>query len=718
MSLFTHGSAAVSRQTLIHSPKHKKARKNFITVVVTLIAILFIAPVIATLFGLSFTQFFEGMFVDWFTFSETDGGRKLIYTICATSLASLAFAFAFRAGMFNIGITGQFTWGWIFIYLLDSNLSSVDQSWGAVTTLIIMIATGAFVAGFTAAIKVFLKVNEVVSAILLNWIGAYVLNYLISGPAGQATQLSLANQELTMNFGDASGYGQWIIALVLTVATLATVYVLFRYTVFGKKIISVGLSPTGSKYAGYSTKSIQISNLAISGAIAGLLGAVLLSDRTVFPNYIGAVLVDPMGFNGIAFGLIAMCNPVAIPFVCAYFGFIEVGAKIYAASTPEYTQFIQGLIMISAALIVVFVKYAPYKKWRRNKYSLLIDSYAAKRDLDIEALIGNIHNLNAKYKSTKSQDDLTALNTALANFEGDVKKVKGEYEASKFALLGEKYFLPNIFLTPVVDAIAVKQKNKADKLLTKFAGKKRKVEDEIEGLVSDYYGYAYNTNHAKISALNSSILALESKNSVILNFIEEKAAGKIKHQSLTQMLTYNLNTVNKNEAKINALTAKLQAAMAQGKKVEDKDKFDYSELKIRVAAFKDKYGYSKVFYERALAEAQVRVLEKLKSSFPLDTPYNNKLMEKLLKLAEVEIDLENQLEFTQINLETKVDDATNEVISLSNSTSKNTSNLSKLQAKVNKSRNLVDADKQYFIKDFEEMSVVHGAHLEKIGGEA
>jgi simple sugar transport system permease protein len=104
--------------------------------------------------------------------------------------------------------------------------------------------------------------------------------------------------------------GPWIPLLIIMITCITVVIVFLGYTTFGKKIINTGLSTTGAQYAGYNVKTNQILAMAISGALAGILGIMAYCGRdSGAPCSILSRALPQEGFNGMSVGLIAMSNP-------------------------------------------------------------------------------------------------------------------------------------------------------------------------------------------------------------------------------------------------------------------------------------------------------------------------------------------------------------------------------------------------------------------------
>ncbi|MBL4935346.1 ABC transporter permease [Clostridium sp. YIM B02515] len=306
--------------------------------------------------SLLFTSIWKGSFGE---------KRQLIETLVfATPLifTGLAHAVAFKTGLFNIGVEGQFIIG----MLVASLLGLIPGIPGPIHIVIIIlggIVGGAIWAGIPGYLKAKLGTNEVVNTIMMNFIAMHLSNYFTMGPfhkqSSASTELIQKSANLTRFLGVNYRLNTGIfIALILVVV----VYILLWKTTIGYEIRAVGLSATAAEYGGISMKKNIILAMAISGAIAGLGGAVHIAGvqhQSIqlfgFPNY---------GFDGIAVALVAKSNPIGVIFSAILFGALNLssGMLMLYGIPKTISTLIQGVVILFIAAEYMFKYFAEKRK--------------------------------------------------------------------------------------------------------------------------------------------------------------------------------------------------------------------------------------------------------------------------------------------------------------------------------------------------------------------
>lgn len=278
--------------------------------------------------------------------------------------ASLAIAFAFKAGLFNIGAEGQLligalfggwagTWAWV----------QGAPAIVAIPLVLIMGALGgALYGGFPGFLKGKTGAHEVIVTIMLNTIALRLLEWLVlsrdpvilldttasvphSRPIAEAARLPL----LTTAGGSRLHWG-----LLLAVAMCAAVWFVLERTTTGFEIKTVGLNPSAARYAGMSVPRVWILSMAVSGGLAGIAGAAEVSGAI---GYIQPGVYRNIGFDSIAIALLARGNPWGIIPAALLWGALLSGAplmQLQAGLSIDLVRIVQALILlfVAADLIV------------------------------------------------------------------------------------------------------------------------------------------------------------------------------------------------------------------------------------------------------------------------------------------------------------------------------------------------------------------------------
>lgn len=151
--------------SFVYSKQRKSATKNIACVTISITLAIILALIVATIIGYNpFTlieQMFKNGFIDY---------QSLIVNIVVLGVGALGFSFAFKAGIFNLGMSGQMLGAGITILVISIALQDVDfpNGTGQIFMLFISIIAGGFVACVIGLLKILLNVNEVISAILIN----------------------------------------------------------------------------------------------------------------------------------------------------------------------------------------------------------------------------------------------------------------------------------------------------------------------------------------------------------------------------------------------------------------------------------------------------------------------------------------------------------------------------------------------------------------------
>ena len=241
-------------------------------------------------------------------------------------LTGLAVALAFRAGVWNIGAEGQ-------LYAGAVASVWVALSWSALPAVVLIPAVlvsgglaGAAWAAVPAVMKVRLGVGEVITTILMNFVGILLAAYVVRGPLQEArgifpqTDPIADAARLPLLIPDTRLHAGFLIALLIGAALWATL----RWTRLGFQIRAVGAAPEAARISGMISRDrVVLATFLASGAIAGLAGGVEVSGVTyaLYEN-----LSPGWGYTAIAVALLARLHPAAVVGTGLLFGALEAGA--------------------------------------------------------------------------------------------------------------------------------------------------------------------------------------------------------------------------------------------------------------------------------------------------------------------------------------------------------------------------------------------------------
>ncbi len=288
-------------------------------------------------------------------------------TIAAmTSLlfAALSVAVAFKAGLFNIGISGQMLVSG-FIATITIGYSKLNGFIAKPLVLIIGVIVGAILGGLLGYLKYKFNINEVVSSIMCNYIFMYIISFFIltryvDPVSRQSRKISEASRLVFTNVSLGDLKIDIPICIILAILSATLIYILYEKTSLGYELKSVGLNIKASKYAGVNVGRRIVLAMILSGALAGLAGVTYYLG---YYNSIQPKALTSVGFDGIAVSLLGNNHPFGIIFSSFLITFIDKG-RIYMSSTVGLENEIASLI---TALILLFCACGAYIKYLVNK---------------------------------------------------------------------------------------------------------------------------------------------------------------------------------------------------------------------------------------------------------------------------------------------------------------------------------------------------------------
>jgi simple sugar transport system permease protein len=281
------------------------------------------------------------------------GPHQIAETLVQTTsllLPALGICLAFRAGLFNIGAEGQLLVGGLFAGTAGAHLN-----FPAVITIPILLALGFVGGGLWGAIAGWMKArfgaNEIISTLMLNFVAASLASYLVSGPlrsslaSGAETAPLLPQGWLPVIIPNT----RLTIAIVIALALAAALRFVFARTVFGYDLRAIGEAPEAARRQGVDVRRMTWLALALSGAIAGLGGATIVTGVL---HRFNTELSPGYGFTAIAVALVGDLNPLWICVAAFGFGILEAGGLAMQATAQvpkDAIHVIEGLIVIVLA---------------------------------------------------------------------------------------------------------------------------------------------------------------------------------------------------------------------------------------------------------------------------------------------------------------------------------------------------------------------------------
>ncbi|MFA6801034.1 MAG: ABC transporter permease [Acholeplasmataceae bacterium] len=303
----------------------------------------------------------------------------VLYFATPILMTGLAVGFAFKMGLFNIGASGQYTMG-LFFALYVGLMWDLPAGIHWIVAVLAAMIGGMLWGVIPGILKAHLNVNEVITSIMLNYIGVYLVDFLIKNNGtlfisveSRTKYLPESVQSLTLGIPGSNANITFIIAVGIAVL----MYIILKKTTFGYELVATGMNKHASEYAGINYKRNTIIAMLISGGLAGLGGAfAILAPSNIAGasmTYEPVGIIAANGFNGIAVALLGNSNPVGIVFSALFISHIQRGGTQTSlfGYKPEIVDVVISIIIyFSAFALLMSHSIGKYLKSRKEKKEL------------------------------------------------------------------------------------------------------------------------------------------------------------------------------------------------------------------------------------------------------------------------------------------------------------------------------------------------------------
>ncbi|WP_338970134.1 ABC transporter permease [Spiroplasma endosymbiont of Labia minor] len=336
----------------------------------SVVAILFgfiIAGLLITTQGQNPFQYFY----DLFKLTEDHRFKtSTVMWIAVFMISGTAIAVGFKAGLFNIGGTGQALVGFLISLVISQNYYLKHQEYmsnsSAVLFFIIFVLSGAVCGAISGLLKALFNVHEVVSSIMVNWVVWYVLKNVVNanpekyGANGGSQTTALLPQEYFFINGQQS----YLIPILIAIGAMVIIMFVMYFTTLGFKLRAIGHSKTAARYAGYNSVFGITISMIISGSLMGIAGFILYFGLQPSISLQSDTL-PTLGFDALAVALVPFNNFLGIVPIAVLWGIIKnnsIGASVLNGNiSNQISSVMFGLIIYAAAIATLMMRFSPIK---------------------------------------------------------------------------------------------------------------------------------------------------------------------------------------------------------------------------------------------------------------------------------------------------------------------------------------------------------------------
>jgi simple sugar transport system permease protein len=291
-------------------------------------------------------------------FGSASAWQRTLEKATPLIFSGLAVAFAFKAGLFNIGAQGQLLFGALAAAAVGFGIKGMPPLLHAPLALLVGGLAGALYGAIPGALKTYTGAHEVITTIMLNYIAINITDYLADGPFKDTSGGNIvARTPMIEESARIGTIGSIPIGFIIAVIAAAIVWWLLWNTTFGYEIRTVGLNPHAARYAGMKVARTVILTMVVSGLLAGIGGAIE-TQGVVFRYQPG--FNAGLGFDGITIALLGKTHPFGVIPAAILVGAMDAGAsqmQFDAGVAKEITDVIQALILffVAADMIVRWI---------------------------------------------------------------------------------------------------------------------------------------------------------------------------------------------------------------------------------------------------------------------------------------------------------------------------------------------------------------------------
>ena len=306
------------------------------------------------------------------------GVGQVLYYATPIIMTGLSVGFAFKTGLFNIGAPGQLMVGGFVAVYIGVNWTFLPGAAHWIVGILMAMLAGGLWGLVPGLFKALFNVHEVISSIMMNYIGMYGVNLLIErtvydqlknqtvSVAGTAVIPKGGLDQIFVNYtGDYADASTVNIGIFIAILMAIVIFVLLYKTQFGFELRACGLNRHASRYAGINEKRTIALSMVIAGTLAGCAGALMYLAPASGLHMRVEEILSPEGFNGIPVALLGLSNPIGVVFAGLFIAHIEQGGFYL-----QRLEYMPEVIDIIIAALIYFSAFSLLVKRLLSKWLL------------------------------------------------------------------------------------------------------------------------------------------------------------------------------------------------------------------------------------------------------------------------------------------------------------------------------------------------------------
>jgi simple sugar transport system permease protein len=355
---------------------HREGMKSFLASLTAIVVGLLFGLVI--LFFTNASQALNGfMAILKGGFSDLRSMGQVLYFATPIMMTGLSVGFANKTGLFNIGASGQFIVGAFVAIYVGVKWTFLPGALHWIVALLMAMLAGGIWGAVPGLLKAYRNVNEVIACIMMNYVGMYLVNYVITLTIHDtlknqtmrvASSANLPRLGLDQFFKVGNVPSSANSGILIAIAMCILIYIIIEKTRFGYELKACGFNRDAAPYAGINDNRSIVLSMVIAGALAGLGGALLY----LAGSGKGIDVVDVLaaeGFNGIPVALLGMNNPLGILLSGLLIAYLHQGGfnmQLYNFA-PEIVEIIVAVIIYFSAFALLFKSILRWRGGRKKK---------------------------------------------------------------------------------------------------------------------------------------------------------------------------------------------------------------------------------------------------------------------------------------------------------------------------------------------------------------